>query len=410
MRAAEPLDLPAPVGDVEPAPRSAPAPLTAGAPRAAGSTPLSRTGGPRRRVHAPTSHRSPRPRASARTARSSSRCQGGEAAGDYVCSGTALNSSNQSVVWTAGHCVFDTEGGGFVTNWIFVPAYKDGAAPFGEWPAMRLGVARGLARERQHHVRLRRRRGRQERRRRSAQERRRRPRHRLQPAARAATTARSATRPCSRRSSSRAEREFRCTRPLGGTDEPPGSGPATMAIGCDMTGGSSGGGWVAGRHAALGHSYGYCDITDALPEAALRPLPERRRQAALQDARRLGRPTAATRRSRSSAPAAPTSSQGTSGKGVIKGFGGKDDDLRQGRQGHRLRRRRRGQDQGRRRQGQARRRRRRRRAATAATARTSANGGAERKRHRQGLHEGQQTLSRSVRPPGGSRSSLAALR
>src|SRR3954453_7426692 len=53
---------------------------------------------------------------------------------DYVCSGTALLSSNKSVVWTAGHCV--NEGpGDFATNWEFVPAYKDGTAPLGVYVA-----------------------------------------------------------------------------------------------------------------------------------------------------------------------------------------------------------------------------------------------------------------------------------
>ena len=53
---------------------------------------------------------------------------------DYVCSGTALLSSNKSVVWTAGHCV--NEGpGAYATNFIFVPAYDSGAAPYGKWTA-----------------------------------------------------------------------------------------------------------------------------------------------------------------------------------------------------------------------------------------------------------------------------------
>ena len=57
--------------------------------------------------------------------------------GDYVCSGTALLSGNKSVVWTAGHCV--NEGpGAFATNWQFVPAYKDGAAPLGAYVAENL--------------------------------------------------------------------------------------------------------------------------------------------------------------------------------------------------------------------------------------------------------------------------------
>ena len=57
--------------------------------------------------------------------------------GDYVCSGTALLSGNKCVVWTAGHCV--NEGpGAFATNWQFVPAYKDGAAPLGAYVAENL--------------------------------------------------------------------------------------------------------------------------------------------------------------------------------------------------------------------------------------------------------------------------------
>src|SRR5215218_3209723 len=56
---------------------------------------------------------------------------------NYVCSGTALTSGNESVVWTAGHCV--NEGPGpYFTNWAFVPAYKDGARPYGTWTARTL--------------------------------------------------------------------------------------------------------------------------------------------------------------------------------------------------------------------------------------------------------------------------------
>jgi V8-like Glu-specific endopeptidase len=51
---------------------------------------------------------------------------------NYVCSGTALTSTNQSVVWTAGHCV--NEGpGAFYKNFLFVPAYRNGSEPYGEF-------------------------------------------------------------------------------------------------------------------------------------------------------------------------------------------------------------------------------------------------------------------------------------
>lgn len=45
---------------------------------------------------------------------------------DYVCSGTVVQDSraNQSLVLTAGHCVFD-EADGFATNWMFMPAFED---------------------------------------------------------------------------------------------------------------------------------------------------------------------------------------------------------------------------------------------------------------------------------------------
>lgn len=50
---------------------------------------------------------------------------------NYVCSGTAVEGD---VVWTAGHCV--NEGpGAFYTNFLFVPAYRDGQAPYGEFAA-----------------------------------------------------------------------------------------------------------------------------------------------------------------------------------------------------------------------------------------------------------------------------------
>ena len=52
---------------------------------------------------------------------------------NYVCSGTSVvASSGLSLVWTAGHCV--NEGPGpYATNFLFVPAYIDGTAPYGKW-------------------------------------------------------------------------------------------------------------------------------------------------------------------------------------------------------------------------------------------------------------------------------------
>jgi V8-like Glu-specific endopeptidase len=49
------------------------------------------------------------------------------------CSGNAVTSGNKSTVITAGHCV--KLDGAFHTNWVFVPGYNNGNAPFGTWTA-----------------------------------------------------------------------------------------------------------------------------------------------------------------------------------------------------------------------------------------------------------------------------------
>jgi V8-like Glu-specific endopeptidase len=61
----------------------------------------------------------------------------------YSCSGTALNAANLSVVWTAGHCVHPGPEGGWARNWLFVPGYRQGQAPLGEWPMLEAFAPRG---------------------------------------------------------------------------------------------------------------------------------------------------------------------------------------------------------------------------------------------------------------------------
>ncbi len=58
--------------------------------------------------------------------------------GNYVCSGSAVSSANESTVLTAGHCVSDA--GTFATNWAFVPAYDDNVRPYGTWTASQLST------------------------------------------------------------------------------------------------------------------------------------------------------------------------------------------------------------------------------------------------------------------------------
>jgi V8-like Glu-specific endopeptidase len=49
------------------------------------------------------------------------------------CSGNSVTSQNASTVITAGHCV--KYQGSWHTNWVFVPAYNNGQAPYGQWSA-----------------------------------------------------------------------------------------------------------------------------------------------------------------------------------------------------------------------------------------------------------------------------------
>ncbi|MFL5693862.1 MAG: trypsin-like serine peptidase, partial [Ktedonobacteraceae bacterium] len=57
---------------------------------------------------------------------------------DYVCSGTAVASLNQSVVDSAGHCLYWN--GDWVKNMIFCPLYENGSTPYGCWAARDLEV------------------------------------------------------------------------------------------------------------------------------------------------------------------------------------------------------------------------------------------------------------------------------
>lgn len=161
---------------------------------------------------------------------------------NYVCSGTAVNSENKRVVWTAGHCVHGGQGGNWHDHWVFVPARRDGNNPYGVWTASQLwslsgwtsssnvrydqgavlinpnadgqrlinvvggqGIMWNFGRDQHFH-------------------------DFGYPAA----------------SPFHGERMVVCTASHAADDNPSGSGPSTTGIGCDMTGGSSGGGWVVG--------------------------------------------------------------------------------------------------------------------------------------------------------------------
>ena len=184
----------------------------------------------------------------------------GSQPGDYVCSATAVRSNSHTLAWTAGHCVNDPEfGGGFATNWTFIPGYLNGEAPFGEWPATGLLTTAAWGEEANIRQDL-----------------------------GAAVLARNAegqgvqdavgARPIDFRLARDqqfaafgypaqptlfnptfdGQRLYSCLSPVTGSDNPPGDGPETMQIDCDMSGGSSGGGWVTANGSVNGlTSYGY---------------------------------------------------------------------------------------------------------------------------------------------------------
>jgi len=56
----------------------------------------------------------------------------------YLCSASVIQ---RRVVATAGHCVHNGSAAGFYDNWVFVPAYRDGNAPFKAWNWRMVSVA-----------------------------------------------------------------------------------------------------------------------------------------------------------------------------------------------------------------------------------------------------------------------------
>ncbi|HEU4424522.1 MAG TPA: hypothetical protein VFR67_18495 [Pilimelia sp.] len=77
------------------------------------------------------------------TARTSGKVFFNMGGGSFACSGTIVNSEGQNTVWTAGHCVNQGGGSGvWATNWQFVPSFDDdmwwNPRPYGTWTATQL--------------------------------------------------------------------------------------------------------------------------------------------------------------------------------------------------------------------------------------------------------------------------------
>ncbi|MEU9607140.1 hypothetical protein [Streptomyces sp. NPDC048057] len=75
---------------------------------------------------------------------------------DYVCSASALNSPSKQMVITAGHCV-NTGGtssanpGRWMTNWTYVPRYRQGSRPFGTFSAKEFRAFNGWINDSSFH-------------------------------------------------------------------------------------------------------------------------------------------------------------------------------------------------------------------------------------------------------------------
>lgn len=54
-----------------------------------------------------------------------------------VCSASVVAAENRSVVWTAGHCVFETHRNVWNRNYVFCPGYLNGSCPLGKWTPYR---------------------------------------------------------------------------------------------------------------------------------------------------------------------------------------------------------------------------------------------------------------------------------
>lgn len=66
--------------------------------------------------------------------------------GNFVCSAAVVNAANNSVVWTAGHCLASPhppQAPTIHTNFLFVPGRFAGTSPFGSWTPSWLGAPSG---------------------------------------------------------------------------------------------------------------------------------------------------------------------------------------------------------------------------------------------------------------------------
>ena len=63
-----------------------------------------------------------------------------DASGEHFCTASVVASPGKDLLITAAHCINGGKGSGYKKDIVFIPAYRDGDAPFGVWTPQRLLV------------------------------------------------------------------------------------------------------------------------------------------------------------------------------------------------------------------------------------------------------------------------------
>ena len=63
------------------------------------------------------------------------------AGGNHFCTASVVSSPAKDLLITAAHCINGGTNGGYRSDIVFIPGYRDGQAPFGVWSVARLLVA-----------------------------------------------------------------------------------------------------------------------------------------------------------------------------------------------------------------------------------------------------------------------------
>jgi V8-like Glu-specific endopeptidase len=67
--------------------------------------------------------------------------EGGGTSGGHFCTASVVDSPARNLLITAAHCINGGKGGGYARGIVFIPGYRNGAAPYGVWTAQRLVVS-----------------------------------------------------------------------------------------------------------------------------------------------------------------------------------------------------------------------------------------------------------------------------